>query len=362
MAYYHSKYGYGRSRRKKSRWTKFILYTLAILIVLAIISGYFLYRILFTNNVWLNRQPVASVYIPTGSSYDDVKSILYKQGIIIHRNNFEWVAMRKNYPEHVKPGRYVVRQGMNNVELINMLRAGLQTPVMLTFNNLRNTEQLGYRVGQQIEADSSAIVDLLKDSLYISRFNLNTYTIPALFIPNSYEFYWNTDAKQFIERMFEEYQYFWDDERMEKAGSLEMTIPEVVTLASIIEKETAKDDEKARIAGVYINRLESKWLLQADPTLVFALGDFTVRRVLNEYKKIDSPYNTYKYLGLPPGPICIPSIASIDAVLNYEDHDYFFFCARDDMSGYHVFAETVTEHNRNARKYQRALDAMQIKK
>jgi UPF0755 protein len=272
------------------------------------------------------------------------------------------VALRKNYPEHVKPGRYIVEQGMNNVELVNMLRAGLQTPVMLTFNNLRNIEQLGQRIGQQIEADSSAIVDLLKDSVYISRFNLNSYTIPALFIPNTYEFYWNTDANQFIDRMYQEYQRFWNDERLEKANNLEMTIAEVTTLASIIEKETVKDDEKARIAGVYINRLESKWLLQADPTLVFALGDFTIRRVLNEYKKIDSPYNTYKYLGLPPGPICIPSIASIEAVLNYEDHDFFFFCAKDDMSGYHVFAATVTEHNRNARKYQRALDAMQIKK
>jgi len=362
MAYYHSKYGFSRTRKKRSRWTKLILYTLFVLIILAIITGYLLYKTLFTSNVWLNEQPMASVYIPTGSSYDDVKSILYKQGIIVHRKNFEWVASRKNYPEHVKPGRYVVKEGMNNVELINMLRAGLQTPVMVVFNHIRNTEQLGQRIGQQIEADSSGIVELLSDSAFINQYNFNHYTIPALFIPNTYEFYWNTSAHQFIERMHSEYQDFWDEARREKAQQLEMTITEVVTLASIIEKETAKNAEKATIAGVYINRLESKWLLQADPTLVFALGDFSVRRVLNAYKKIDSPYNTYKYLGLPPGPICIPSISSIDAVLYYESHDYFFFCAKDDMSGYHAFAETATEHNRNARRYQKALDEMQIKK
>jgi len=362
MAYYHSKYGYTKSKRKRSRWAKFALYFLFILIILAIIGAYILYKTLFTSNVWLSDQPMASVYIPSSADYEGVKTILYKQGIIIHRNSFEWVAERKNYPEHVKPGRYVVKEGMNNVELINMLRAGIQTPVMVVFNHIRTIEQLGERIGQQIEADSADIVDLLSDSALISKFNMNHYTIPSMFVPNTYEFYWNTSANQYVDRMYSEYQNFWDNTRREKAKLLEMTISEVVTLASIIEKETAQNDEKARIAGVYINRLESKWLLQADPTLVFALGDFTVRRVLNEYKKIESPYNTYKYLGLPPGPICIPSISSIDAVLNYEDHDYFFFCARDDMSGYHAFAATVTEHNRNARRYQKALDAMQIKK
>lgn len=362
MAYYHSKYGYGKNRKKRSRLTRFIIYTLFFFIVLAVIAGYILYKTLFTSNVWLNEQPMASVYIPTHSNYEDVKTILYQQGLIIHRKNFEWVARRKNYAGHVKPGRYVVKEGMNNVELLNMLRAGLQTPVMVVFNNVRNVQQLGQRIGSQIEADSASVVSLLSDTAFISRYGFNHFTIPAMFIPNTYEFYWNTSARQFIERMHSEYQNFWNEDRKRKAQEMEMTIPEVITLASIIEKETVKNDEKARIAGVYINRLESQWLLQADPTLVFALGDFTIRRVLNQYKKIDSPYNTYKYLGLPPGPICIPSIASIDAVLNYENHKYYFFCASDDMSGYHLFAENVTEHNRNARRYQRALDEMQIKK
>ncbi len=362
MAYYHSKYGYARNRKKKSRWTKFVLIFLFILIIFAVIAAYLLYNSLFKENVWLNDQPMASVYIPTGADYEDVKAILYQQGVIVHRNSFEWVAKRKNYPEHVKPGRYVIREGMNNTELVNMLRAGIQTPVTVEFNNIRTIEQLGHRIEQQIEADSSEMLSLLNDSSYISKYNFDHYTIETMFIPNTYELYWNTNARQFIERMYAEYQDFWDETRREKANNMEMTIPEVSTLASIIEKETVKNDEKARIAGVYINRLESKWLLQADPTLIYAMGDYSIRRVLNQYKKIDSPYNTYKYLGLPPGPICIPSIASIDAVLNYENHDYFFFCARDDMSGYHAFANNVTEHNRNAKRYQKALDEMNIKK
>lgn len=325
------------------------------------IVGYMIYSALRKPNVWINNQESASLFIPTGSDYEDVKTILYSNGFIINRNNFEWVADRKKYPELVKPGHYIIQKDMNNDALLNMLRSGEQTPVKVIFNYIRTKEQLANKIGSQIETDSLSIISLLNDSVYISQFELTPTTLLSLFIPNTYQFFWNTTASQFLERMNQEYIRFWNHERKEKAGKLNLSDKEVITLASIIEKETSKNDEKPRIAGVYINRLDENWYLQADPTLIYAIGDYSIKRVLNKHKRIDSPYNTYKYAGLPPGPICAPSISSIDAVLNYENHNYMFFCAKDDMSGYHAFAETGTQHNANARKYQRALDKLNIR-
>jgi UPF0755 protein len=190
----------------------------------------------------------------------------------------------------------------------------------------------------------------------------NNQTIPALFLPDTYEFYWNTDAEGFVVRMFQEYNKFWTEERKQKAQSKGLTPIQVSTLASIVNKETNMSDEMPRVAGVYLNRLKNNWLLQADPTLVFAWDDYSIRRVLDRHKEIESPYNTYKYIGLPPGPICIPSIAAIKAVLDAEDHNYFYFCAKEDFSGYHNFAKTLAEHNRNAIKYQQTLNQRGIKK
>jgi UPF0755 protein len=245
---------------------------------------------------------------------------------------------------------------MSNDKLINMLRLGEQFPVNVVFNNIRLKTEFAKKISLQLEADSAGIMQVLNDSSYQAGLGLDTETALTLFIPNTYEFFWNTDAMQFMERMRRENRIFWDGEREQKAEGIGMSKAEVVILASIVEKETNKNDEKATIAGVYLNRLKRGWLLQADPTLVYASGDFGLTRVLNVHKNIDSPYNTYKYGGLPPGPICIPSIASIDAVLNAEDHEYLFFCAKDDLSGYHVFARSITQHNRNARKYRRAIE------
>jgi len=182
----------------------------------------------------------------------------------------------------------------------------------------------------------------------------------TLFVPNTYQIFWNIEPEKFIARMKKEYDAFWSGKRSEQAAAMGMTADEIVTLASIVQEETNKNDEKPRVAGVYVNRLKSNWLLQADPTLKFALGDFTIRRVLDTHKEIDSPYNTYKYTGLPPGPICMPDVSSIDAVLNYEQHNYYYFCAKDDMSGYHVFENTLSKHNLNARKYHNALNRARI--
>ncbi len=355
MVYYHSKYGTFKKKRRP-RWVRFLFWFLFLLIVASVISGYYLYQVIFSNNVWTPDGEAVSVYISSDADYEDVKQILYSQGVILNRTSFEWLAERKKYPELVKPGHFKVREGMSNDELINMLRLGEQSPVMVIFNNIRTREQLAKNISEQIEADSASIISLLNDSAYQTAMGLNTETALCLFIPNTYEFYWNTKARQFMERMYREYTSFWEGDRDAKADAMGLSRSEVVILASIVDKETNMNDEKATISGVYVNRLNRNWLLQADPTLVYASGDFGLKRVLNVHKEIESPYNTYKYPGLPPGPICIPSISSVDAVLNTEDHDYLFFCARDDLSGYHVFARSITQHNRNARLYRKAIE------
>ena len=244
---------------------------------------------------------------------------------------------------------------MSNRQLCNMLNGGLQTPVKVTFNNIRDVAMLAGRIGEQIEADSIEIMNYLNDVANLADLGFTRQTIPAMFLPNTYEFYWNTNAAQFTEKMKKEYDKYWNEERLAQAKEVGLTPIQVSILASIVDKETNKTDEMAKIAGVYLNRLRNGWLLQADPTLVFAVGDFGLKRVLNIHKEVESPYNTYKYHGLPPGPICIPSLAAINSVLNAEKHNYYYFCAKDDFSGYHVFAKTLTEHNRNAEKYRRKL-------
>ncbi len=261
-----------------------------------------------------------------------------------------------DYTNNVKPGKYQVKARMNNKELVSLLRSGKQTPVKLTFNNVRTVQQLAGLVSRKIEADSISIVDFFHDEYYQRSYGFTPQNSMSVLIPNTYEMYWNTSAKQFFERMAKEYKKFWTDARKQKALEINLSQTEVSALASIVEQETRKNDEKPIVAGVYMNRYIKGWKLEADPTLVYALGDFTVRRVLSVYKEIDSPYNTYMYTGLPPGPICIPSVASIDAVLNYAKHNYLFFCAREDFSGYHSFAKTYNDHLINARRFQKALN------
>ena len=326
----------------------------AILIVVS------LSRYILKPNVRTSDNEPVSIFIPTGSTYSDVKNLLFGRGLIINRRSFEWVAGRKNYQGLIKPGHYILKGSMSNNELINMLRSGAQTPIDLVFNNIRKKEELAGKISKQIEADSLSLLKCWNDREFLKSLNTAPEKIMIIFIPNTYELWWTTDAYEFTERMYKEYRKFWDGERAQKAASTRLSSEEVIILASIIEKETQKNDEKPSIAGVYINRLRKDWPLQADPTVVFAWGDFEMKRVLTVHTKIDSPYNTYIYRGLPPGPICIPSIASIDAVLNYKNHDYMFFCARADMSGYHSFSRTLAEHNRHAKAYQNALNERKI--
>jgi UPF0755 protein len=351
-----------RRKKKMSKFSKVVIYTLLILIILSGLVGYQLYKAILKPNTWVKDEDSSILYIPTGSDFNDLKTALYENGIIINRLTFEWLAKRKNLESNIHPGKYVIKDGMTNIELINFLRSGKQTPVKLTFNNIRTKQNFAEKIADNIEPDSTEIITLLNDSVYLEIFGFTAESILTMFIPNTYEVYWNISAKEFMDRMYTEYNKFWNTERRQKAEKLKLSPVEVSILASIVEKETNQNDEKARMAGVYLNRLHKNWMLQADPTVVYATGDFTIKRVLNMHKEIESPYNTYKNYGLPPGPICIPSIASIDGVLDKEDHKYMFFCAKDDFSGYHVFAETHSQHNANANKYRQALDEHNIKK
>ena len=351
-----------RGKKSKKRVRITVLLVLGILLVFALAFGYWLYKTVMSPNVQTAGGKEVVIYIPTDSDFAKVESIISEAGFLVKEKSFHWVAQQKKYPENIHPGRYVVKDGMSNNQLVNMLRGGLQSPVKVTFNNIRDVDMLAGRIADQIEADSTSISNLLHNQQYINQLGFNSATIPALFLPDTYEFYWTTDAEGFVSRMFQEYNKFWNDERKQQAAAKGLTPIQVSTLASIVNKETNMSDEMPRVAGVYLNRLNNNWLLQADPTLVFAWKDFSIRRVLDSHKEIESPYNTYKYIGLPPGPICIPSLAAIKAVLNAEEHHYFYFCAREDFSGYHNFAKTLAEHNRNAAKYQQALNQKGILK
>jgi UPF0755 protein len=351
-----------KREKSRSRRRQFILTIFALLIIGGIITGYLGYRMVYKPNVWLNGKPSAAFNIKSGSTWEDVKQLLYAKGTIIHRESFEQLAAIMKYPDHIKSGHYILKEGMNNRQIISKLRSKQQDPVKLVFNNIRIKEELAGHIADQLETDSVSLLKLLNDAEYLKKFGFTTDNIISMFIPNTYEVYWDITPEKFMEKMDKEYNAFWTDKRKARLAEIRLTELQAITLASIVEKETNQNDEKPDVAGVYMNRLHDGWLLQADPTLVYALGDFSIKRVLNVYKSINSPYNTYMYVGLPPGPICLPSISSIDAVLNYRQHKYMYFCAREDFSGYHNFAVTMNEHLLNAAKYQQALDQKGILK
>jgi UPF0755 protein len=336
-------------------------YVFYLLILISLCGwGFHYYRNFFRPNVTTGDQPGAYLYIHTGSDYAAVKKLILDHHYLKDMKSFEWVAKKKKYDVKVKPGRYKIHNGMNNNELVNLLRSGKQDPVRVLLQNVRTPEELAGKIAAQVEGDSISFLTLFRNPDYLREFDASPATVFTLFIPNTYEFFWNTTADQFIRRMNKERRRFWNDERLTKMGQEGLDIPGVITLASILEKETAMNTEKPVIAGVYMNRLRKNWPLQADPTLIFAWNDYSIKRVLNKHKEIDSPYNTYKNTGLPPGPICLPSVSSIDAVLNYDHHAYMYFCAKEDLSGYHNFSVTLAEHNRNAERYQEALKRLNI--
>jgi UPF0755 protein len=302
------------------------------------------------------------LYIRTGSDFNNVMDSIKAKDLLKDTTTFRWSAENMDYIGNVKPGRYHLEKGMSNRKLINMLKAGNQEPVKLRFQNLRMKTNLAGFVSKKLELDSTALINLLDSSAFISKYGFNKDNVYAMFIPNSYEVYWNTDASKFFERMNEEYLKFWTAERKAKAEKIGLTPIQVSNLAAIVDAEALHDSEMPTIAGLYMNRYKKGTPLQADPTVIFANQDFTIKRVLNKHLAKESPYNTYRHSGLPPGPIMMPSINAIDAVLNYKKHNYIYMCAKEDFSGYHNFAVTPAEHQANAHRFQQALDKLNIKK
>ena len=341
---------------------KFIL---TIIILGALIGAYMAldyYQRIFSPNVELKDSSI-EFFVRSGDDYTAVYKALISQNIIQDSSSFDWVAQRKKYPELVKAGRYLILDGMNNNQLVNLLRSGEQNSIRLILRSVRTKTELAANVAKYIEADSLSVISLLDDNAFCAQYGFNTTTIFSLFLPNTYEFYWNTTAEEFIVRMAREYKRFWNEDRVVKARSLNLSQSEVSTLASIVQSEqAAKKDERAVVAGLYLNRLRKGMRLESDPTLIHAIGDFTIKRVLNIHKEINSPYNTYRNAGLPPGPILLPEIESIDAVLNVSKHNYLFMCAKEDFSGYHNFSESYREHVNNAKRYQRELNKRKIYK
>ena len=332
-----------------------------VIITAGLVLGYIFYRKIFVPNVHLNATESPYLFIPTGATFEDVVRILHERKLLENEKSFRWLADRMKYITAVKPGKYKLRSRMSNKDLVTLLRSGKQVPVKLTFNNIRLKQELAESIASQIEAPAQSLLNLLGDEDYVARLGFTTENVLCMFIPNTYEIYWNTSADQFLRRMKKEYDAFWKGRRTELAQAMKYTPIQLSILASIVQKETNVRDEKPVVAGVYLNRLDKGWKLEADPTLVYALGDFTVTRVLAAFKQVVSPYNTYMYEGLPPGPICLPEISSLDAVLNYSHHNYMYFCAKEDFSGRHSFAVTYTQHMENARRFQKALDRRGIR-
>lgn len=339
----------------KHKRNKIILTATVVIITFIML----IYSVLLGNNIKPLNQKV-NLYIPTGSDYNRVLDSLTANLEIKNIKIFGLIAEKKKYPVLIKPGHYIIDREMTYNGLINLLRSGRQTPVEVTFNNIRYLTDLARKVGGQIEADSAQIIDFLNVPENYNRDGFSRENVISAFIPNTYELFWNTDAKGFYERMLKEYDRFWNEERLNKARALNLSQAEVSMLASIIDDEVTKADEKPRIAGVYLNRIKRGIPLQACPTIKFALNDFTITRVLKQHLTINSPYNTYMYRGFPPGPIGCPTIEGIDAVLNAEKHDYLYFAAKADFTGYHNFSRTLAEHNRYAAEYQRELNKRKI--
>ncbi|WKN33889.1 endolytic transglycosylase MltG [Porifericola rhodea] len=333
---------------------KVLIISLVVFAVFIISFSFYAYQTLMSPNVLVD-QPEKEFLIPTGSTFDEVRDKLHEKKYVNDLLSFSVLAKLMKYDQYVKPGRYVLSSNMSNLEAIRLLRSGKQEPVNVTFNNVRLKPELAEKLTANLEADADEFLRLIQDTAIIAEYGFNEENIMTMFLPNTYEMFWTTSERELLDRMHQEYERFWNDERKSKAAALNMSPLEVSILASIVESETNKIDEAPVVAGLYLNRLERNIALQADPTLVFAAQDFTIRRVLDKHKEIDSPYNTYKYAGLPPGPIRAPSIFAIDAVLNHEDHNYLYMCAKEDFSGYHNFATNLRAHLANARRYQRAL-------
>lgn len=337
--------------------TKIILGIAVVVLLAAGFYGIKLYSTYFAPNI-SGKTPY--VFIKTGASYDDFIKALEEKEVLNNIGSFKAAAGKMNLANNLKPGRYAVKEGMNNRTLINKIKAGNQDAVKLKFQNIRKKENFAAYLAKNMESDSLAFIKVIDSAALIEKYGFNADNIYTMFIPNTYELYWNISPMDFFEKMQKEYVKFWNDERKRKAAALNLNPIQVTILASIVDSEALYDKEMPTIAGLYLNRLNRGILLQADPTVIFANDDFTVKRVTNALLSVNSKYNTYKYAGLPPGPITMPSIKAIDAVLSPEKNNYIYMCAKEDFSGYHNFAETQAQHDINAKKYREALNKRNI--
>ncbi|MAP81023.1 MAG: aminodeoxychorismate lyase [Aequorivita sp.] len=342
-----------------------IIITIVLLGALAMGAfAWYVYSTAFTPNTAFNNNE-AHVYIKTNANINDVVEEI--EPLLDNVSSFITIANRKQYVHNVKPGHFVIKKGMSNNDIVNTLRSK-NIPIDVKFNNQERLEDLAGHIATQIEADSLSLITAMRDTVFLNEMGLNKETALSLYIPNTYEFYWNSSAETFRSRMKTEYEKFWNESRLKKAEKLNLSKEEVISLAAIVQKETAKVDERPRVAGVYLNRLKAGMLLQADPTVIYAVkrekNDFNqvIKRVLYKDLETDSPYNTYKYGGIPPGPIAMPDISSIDAVLNPEQHNYYYFVADVTNFGYHKFAKNLAQHNRNKAEYVRWINSQGLKR
>lgn len=345
-----------------SNLKKIIVVTLLIGLVAMAGFAYFVYKNIFVPNTLFENEK-AHIYIPSGATFNEVLKDL--SPLLKDIESFKTVANKKGYPLHINPGHFVIKKGMNNNEIVNAIRIG-NVPVIVKFNNQERIENLAGSLANQLEADSLTFLKAMSNDTFFNKYKLTKETALCNFIPNSYEVYWNISPEKFNKKMFEESNRFWNNKRLSKAKDINLTKEQVISLAAIVQKETSKVDERAKVAGVYMNRIKVGMLLQADPTVIYSKKlldnnfDQQIKRVLYKDLELDSPYNTYKYAGIPPGPITMPDISSIDAVLNYEHHNYYYFVADVTNFGYHKFAETLTQHNRNKNEYVRWITNQKI--
>jgi UPF0755 protein len=338
---------------------KFIIVLVIILVIALGVTGFNYYIKYYGPSVTGNRE---YLYIHTGATFNDVYDTIKADGMVKDTQSFAWAAQKMNYADRIKPGRYRLHQGMSNRRFINMLASGAQDPVTLSFHNLRLKEQFAGFVAKKIEPDSLQILSILDSASFLAPYGFTPDNVYTMFLPNTYQVYWNSTPEKFFKKMNAAYEKFWNGDRRAQAVAEHLSPMQVSILASIVDAEALHDDEMPTIAGLYINRLNKGMKLESDPTIIFAEKDFTIHRVLTRYLTINSPYNTYMNTGLPPGPIMMPSTAAIDAVLNYRKSDYIYMCAKEDFSGYHNFATTHADHLINAHKYQQALNERNIKR
>jgi len=339
-------------------------YRIRVLVVIGMLLfvsfSFYFYQILFSAN-FQYRKGDRYLYIRKHADFKEVLDSLTKNEMIGDVKSFAFISKLVGYQERVKPGRYLIKGDRNNIQVIRLLKNGSQAPVKLTFNNIRLKEDLALNIGSKLSFSADTLYAYLSDPKVAARYGFDTVTFMSMFIPNTYEVYWDIEPKAFFDKMNKEYKKFWSAERLKKAKEIGFTPLQVSIIASIVEAETNQASEKRRIAGLYINRLTIDMPLQADPTVKFALRDFSIKRIYQGHTKIESPYNTYKYKGLPPGPIDLPSIASIDAVLSYERNKYLYFCASPTRIGFHDFTENYNDHVNNANRYRGYLDTEEIK-